>query len=182
MFEGATDADDGPGPGPEPDPDPERDPDPDPEHEQGYDPEHGDDADGRVGHPGPTPAPRRPSDGPEGRGRWTAPVPDARPDWVALGAALRAVRPHELFAWRDAHRLPDGTRVDEFVRRGSCALLFLAEDGRAWSCRGVAPGAVGPSVLLDAAPPDELVRVLTASQCDLRASTCLGGGTDPGDG
>ena len=60
-------------------------------------------------------------------------------------------------------------------------VLFLAEDGRAWSCRGVAPGAVGPSVLLDGAPPDELVRVLTHPRCDPPAAACLRDGSGPVD-
>ncbi|MDO9406775.1 hypothetical protein [Patulibacter sp.] len=129
------------------DPDPDADPDPD----------SAPDAD-----PDAAPAP----DATDGRGRWTAPIPDATPDWTALRRASPNSPPERLFAWVDAHRLPDGTRVDEFVHRASGAVLFLGQDGRAWTYRGMAPGAVGPSVLLDPAPADEVARVLALREGD----------------
>lgn len=102
----------------------------------------------------------------DGRARWTVAIPDARPRWSALRRALRAIPPQRLFAWNDAHLLPDGTRVDEFVHRESTSLVFLGTDGRAWHYRGMGPGAVGPSVLLEPAPKDQVAQVLTATACD----------------
>ncbi|MEV4422645.1 hypothetical protein AB0L40_22120 [Patulibacter sp. NPDC049589] len=101
-----------------------------------------------------------------GRSRWTVAIPDAKPGWAAIRKAVRAIRPQELFEWTDAHRLPDGTRVDEFVHRESTILLFLGEDGRAWHYRGMGPGAVGPSVLLEPAPDGEVARTLAKTACD----------------
>jgi len=114
--------------------------------------------------PAPPPADRRAAS--IGPWRWTVAIPDAKPEWGAMRKALRAIPPQRLFRWTHAHRLPDGTRVDEFVHRESTALVFLGEDGRAWEYSGMGPGAVGPSVLLYPGPKDQVARVLAMTACD----------------
>lgn len=101
-----------------------------------------------------------------GRWSWTTALDDAQPDWSALRDALRALRPSQLFRWEAAHLLPDGTRVDEFVHRWSAAPLVLGTDGRTWDLTGMAPGAVGPSVLLVPGRKDLVAHVVGTGACD----------------
>jgi hypothetical protein len=115
----------------------------------------------------PDPATPSGTDGSAGdRWHWTTAIPDAEPDWSVLGRALRTIAPEQLFRWTDAHRLPDGTRVDAFVHRPSTALLFLGADGQPWQYSGMGPGAVGPSLLLTPAPDDQVEYVLGLTTCD----------------